>query len=73
MKYLLISYMVLTAILWLWSMFDIFFRIYKKDPTVRLYWILWIIFAPPIGSLLYFHHKHRVNAYKRKLFQKPLT
>ena len=56
--FLTTTFLILLFLLILWGLFDIFYRLYKKDPTVEIYWIFIILLFPFLGTLLYFHRKH---------------
>lgn len=56
--FLTTTFLILLFLLILWGLFDIFYRLYKKDPTVEIYWIFIILLFPFLGALLYFHRKH---------------
>ena len=56
--FLTTTFLILLFLLILWGLFDIFYRLYKKDPSVEMYWIFIILLFPFLGALLYFHRKH---------------
>ena len=57
-EYLIIIFIILQTLLVVWGLFDIFYRLYKKDPSVEMYWIFIILLFPFLGALLYFHRKY---------------
>lgn len=56
--FLVTTFLILLSLLILWGLLDVFYRHYKKDPTVEMYWIFIILLFPFLGALLYFHRKH---------------
>ncbi|MGK7649818.1 PLD nuclease N-terminal domain-containing protein [Capnocytophaga sp. oral taxon 380] len=56
--FLVTTFLILLSVLILWGLLDVFYRHYKKDPTVEMYWIFIILLFPFLGALLYFHRKH---------------
>lgn len=70
MSYLLITFIVLYVVLSLWAIIDILSRIYRKDTTINHLWVLFIFIFPLLGSIIYFHMKHknqmRQSIYYRK-------
>ena len=56
--FLVTTFLILLSVLILWGLLDVFYRHYKKDPSVEMYWIFIILLFPFLGALLYFHRKH---------------
>ena len=56
--FLVTTFLILLSLLILWGLLDVFYRHYKKDPTVEMYWIVIILLFPFLGALLYVHRKH---------------
>ena len=56
--FLVTTFLILLSLLILWGLLDVFYRHYKKDPSVEMYWIFIILLFPFLGALLYFHRKH---------------
>lgn len=69
--FLTTTFLILLSLLSLWGLFDIFYRLYKKDPSVEMYWIFIILLFPFLGALLYFHRKHSQRR-KNRLFSQRI-
>jgi len=59
---LIIGYIFLTIALWFWAFWDIL-RSRFKSPTMKMVWILAVLFLPVLGSIFYFQlrKKHLVK------------
>ena len=69
--FLVTTFLILLSLLILWGLLDVFYRHYKKDPTVEMYWIFIILLFPFLGALLYFHRKH-IQRRKSSLFSQRI-
>jgi len=69
--FLTTTFLILLFLLILWGLLDVFYRHYKKDPTVEMYWIFIILLFPFLGALLYFHRKYSQRR-KNSLFSQRI-
>ena len=53
MTILMITLAVLTAVLWIWALVDIF-RSRFENSTIKLLWVILIFIFPILGSIIYF-------------------
>lgn len=67
MKYLISIFIILYVLLTIWAFLDIIYCVSKKDRISEPYWIFIIILFPLIGSILYFHFKHKKRM-RRNIF-----
>ncbi|WP_373568304.1 PLDc N-terminal domain-containing protein [Marinifilum sp. D714] len=57
MDYLVVILIVLSAVLWIWSLYDILSSRHKNK--TGLIWLLAIFLLPMIGPIIYFQFKKR--------------
>jgi len=72
MKIVLISFIILTAILWCWAVFDLV-KSRFKNPIHKALGLLMILFFPVLGSILYFQLKEGFVQKKRREFNPDFT
>lgn len=58
MDTLVIALYVLSAILWIWAVYDIYKT--KMRNKIALFWLLVVLGFPIIGSIIYFQMKGRL-------------
>ncbi|PXY03236.1 phospholipase [Marinifilum breve] len=57
MEYLVVILIVLTAVLWIWALYDIISS--RQKNKTGLIWLLAIFLLPMIGPVIYFQFKKR--------------
>lgn len=67
---ILITFVVLQTVLVFWALIDILSRFYKKE-KIELYWIFVVLLFPFLGSVIYFHAKHREKM-NQSIFKKAM-
>ena len=66
--YLLPGLYILTLIIWVWALIDLFKTRYK-NAMVKGLWLIAILFFPVIGSLVYFQYGKKSSRNERRKFQ----
>ncbi|WP_460484662.1 PLDc N-terminal domain-containing protein [Capnocytophaga sp. HP1101] len=69
-SFLTTIFLILLSLLTLWGLSDVLYRLYKKDPTVKTYWLFVILLFPLLGTILYFHFKHAQRSQTRPFSQR---
>ena len=67
-KALIIGFIILTIALWFWAILDIS-RSRFKNPTMRMVWLLAILFLPVLGSIFYFQLRRKFVVKEPRKFQ----
>ena len=65
---LIILLYILTAILWIWALIDIYKTEFEKN-IFKVIWYIVVIMFPILGSLFYFNRKNKFTSRERRKFQ----
>ena len=58
---------ILTAILWIWALVDIF-KTKFQNSVFKIIWVLLIVIFPVLGSIIYFNFKNKKRSKQRRKF-----